>query len=181
MATIWLPIVSPGGPSVPTVPPREPSPKAPVTIPGDPLWIPEEAHKLLDILRAHPQQGRPEMVLHAILVEIARERVEDMLGRDYFSHISPDGVTPNELLDEIGYRNYYPAEGNNIESIAGGYASAEDVFEGFYESEGHRVHLLGLDPFFSGQVNVGIWYEYRDGAAKYDRVWSVISAHPEDF
>jgi uncharacterized protein YkwD len=64
---------------------------------------------------------------------------EDMADRDYFDHSSPEGVGPGERADDAGYHAW------GAENIAMGYRTAEDVMEGWMNSEGHRKNILNCD------------------------------------
>jgi uncharacterized protein YkwD len=127
----------------------------------------------------HPEQQRPSLTCHPILAQVARERAQDMADRGYFSHTNPDGYGPNYLVQQAGYilPAYYDQspDGNNIESIAGGYPTAEAAWAGWMGSEGHRTHLLGLDPFWAEQIEYGIGYVYEPGS-DYGHYWVVITA-----
>lgn len=85
------------------------------------------------------QQGckplRPNERLHTA----ARSHSEDMAARDYFSHTSPDGDSPGDRAAAAGYDAWAG------ENIAMGYESAEDVVEGWMNSEGHRKNILNCD------------------------------------
>jgi uncharacterized protein YkwD len=129
----------------------------------------------------HPEQQRPSLTCHPILAQVARERAQDMADRHYFSHVNPDGYGPNYLVEQAGYDlpSYYDStpDANNIESIAGGYATAEAAWQGWMNSPGHRTHLLGLDPFWAEQIDYGIGYVY-EADSDYGHYWVVITAKP---
>ena len=129
----------------------------------------------------HPDQERPSLTCHPILAQVARERARDMAERHYFSHVNPDGYGPNYLVEQAGYDlpDYYSAapDANNIESIAGGYATAEAAWQAWMDSDPHRTHLLGLVPFFAQQIDFGIGYVY-DPDSDYRHYWVVITAKP---
>lgn len=141
------------------------------------LSLPEE--QIAQMMSGSPEQQRPSMMCDTTLAQVARERAEDMAQRDYFSHVNPDGFGPNYLVTQAGYvlpAYYDPAPtGNNIESIAAGYGSAEAAWQGWMQSSPHRMHLLGLSTFFAEQVEYGIGYAY-DPASPYGHYWVVITA-----
>jgi uncharacterized protein YkwD len=129
----------------------------------------------------HPDQQRPSLTCHPILARVARERAEDMARRRYFAHTNPDGFGPNYLVRQAGYAlpSYYGTEpdANNIESIAGGYPTAEATWQGWMDSSGHRDHLLGLNSFWAEQVEYGVGYAC-DPTSPYRHYWVVITAKP---
>ena len=67
----------------------------------------------------------------------AGDRVRDMLAQHYFSHVSPAGVDPFTWVDRRGYD--YSEIGENL---AVGYATADDVVNGWMHSSGHRDNIL---------------------------------------
>jgi uncharacterized protein YkwD len=100
--------------------------------------------------------------------------------RNYFSHTNLDGYGPNYLVQEAGYilPSYYDQSltGNNIESICAGSPTASDAWDLLMGSDGHRTHLLGLDPFYAVQTDYGIGYAYIPGST-YGHYWVIITAY----
>jgi uncharacterized protein YkwD len=143
----------------------------------------EQEQAILASMTLHPDQRRAELVCDAILSLVARARAKDMALRDYFSHTNPDGLGPNSLVRQAGYRlpSWYPskADANNIESIAAGYRTPAAAWQGWMSSSGHRTHLLGTHNFYAGQTAVGVGYFYLAGS-RYGHYWVVLSAHPEE-
>jgi hypothetical protein len=130
----------------------------------------------------HPDQGRKTMDCHPILAQVARERALDMGKRNYFSHTNPDGYGPNYLVRQAGYQlpSWWPSDptANYIESIAGGYPTAEEAWQAWLNSPGHRRHVLGKNDFWAEQTNYGIGYAYVAGST-YRHYWVFITAPPE--
>jgi uncharacterized protein YkwD len=126
-------------------------------------------------------QRRPRLTWNPILAKVARERAWDMATRGYFSHVNPDGVGPNTLVERAGYR--LPAAydhglaGNNIESAAEGYASAAAAWRHWMASGRHRAHLLGTGANFDRQTEFGIGYAMRPGS-RFVSYWVVLIAEP---
>ena len=79
---------------------------------------------------------RPLRVNHALALA-ASDRLRDMLAQHYFSHVSPSGLDPFTWVDKRGYD--YREVGENL---AVGYATAEDVVDGWMHSQGHRDNIL---------------------------------------
>ena len=134
---------------------------------------------LADLFENDPGQQRSTIICDPILTKVAQERALDMATRGYFSHSNPDGLGPNYLVQQAGYQlpSFYNQSliGNNIESIGGGYPSANAVWTGWMSSTGHRTHLLGTISFYAEQVDVGIGYAY-DPNSQYGHYWVVITA-----
>ncbi|UCG26276.1 MAG: hypothetical protein JSW55_09940, partial [Chloroflexota bacterium] len=143
----------------------------------------KQEEEIASLARSHPGQGRPTMDCHPILAQVARERALDMGVRDYFSHVNPDGYGPNYLVRQAGYElpSWWGTdpELNNIESIAAGYQTAADAWNGWLNSPAHRRHVLGEIDFFAEQTNYGIGYAFVPGS-KYGHYWVFISAPSEE-
>ncbi len=136
---------------------------------------------IADFMVNDPDQGRPEMHLDPILSQVARERAQDLAGRDYFAHTNPDGYAANYLVREAGY--VLPAwwgtgdADNFIESIAAGYANPADTYADWMGSPGHRTHILALAPFYENQTSYGVGYAYS-ATSTYKHYWVILTAPP---
>lgn len=140
----------------------------------------EEA-ELAAIFQTDPAQSRERIECDVVLSEVARQRAQDMAARHYFGHVNPDGVGPNLLVRASGYalpdEYSMSQDGNNIESIAGGYESAEAAWSGLMDSPAHRRHLLGEVDFYREQTDLGIGY-FFDADSDYQHYWVIITAKP---
>jgi uncharacterized protein YkwD len=67
----------------------------------------------------------------------AQLHAQDMLSKGYFSHDSPDGRDAGDRI-----RAFTASFKTWGENIADGYSSAEDVFDGWINSPGHRATIL---------------------------------------
>ena len=143
---------------------------------------PHETALLAAIIES-PLQERPVLRRNPILMAVAQYRVNDMIRHNYFSHTDGEGYGPNHHARRLGFPlpAYYrqTPDANNIESIAGGQATAEEVWLALTASYGHRAHILGLGEFFYRQTEIGIGYAFS-GAYTYRHVWSVIIAEMQD-
>ncbi|OGN06895.1 MAG: hypothetical protein A2750_03005 [Candidatus Yanofskybacteria bacterium RIFCSPHIGHO2_01_FULL_45_42] len=72
-----------------------------------------------------------------ILDRAASQRLDDMVGGNYFSHISPSGVLPWHWLEVNGYQYSYAGE-----NLAVGFFDAESVVDAWKQSPTHRDNLL---------------------------------------
>ncbi len=151
------------------------APPAPACAP-----TPEEA-ELAERMRNHPDQKRPFLVCDPTLERIAREMAQDMAVRDYFSHINPDGLGPNELVRRGGYpltSDYDPAiTANNIQSIGRG-GTLDQMWPLWMNSDSHRLHLIGDGPFWIAQTDYGIGY-YYDPKSRSQHYWVILTARKE--
>ncbi len=68
---------------------------------------------------------------------IALGHSTDMLSRHYFSHTNPDGRGPFERL-----RESMPGFSSAAENIALGARTAQEVFDAWLRSPGHRDNML---------------------------------------
>ena len=96
--------------------------------------------------RERAAQGLGPLQLDSRLSLAAEDRVEDMLSKGYFDHVSPDGVSPFTWVQARGYR--YRMIGENL---ALGYRNSQSVVTGWMHSPGHRQNILK-----SGFNEVGI-------------------------
>lgn len=133
--------------------------------------------KLLD----DSQQRRTHLRCNQELQAFAQERARDMIARDYFAHITPDRVGPNQMLRDRGYplpSIYGSTRGNNVEAIAAGLSSVDEVWKGLIDSKDHRAHILGEMDFYLQQDEVGIAH-IHDQDSEYGDYWVVIIARRE--
>ncbi len=130
-----------------------------------------------------PNQTRVEIGCNYVLSSVARGRAEDMARREYFDHVNPDGIGPNQLVQSAGFDlpDWYDMsdQGNNIESIAAGQNSPQAVWRSWMDSPSHRRHLLGEVEFYRNQTVVGIGHHY-DPNSKYGHYWVIITAPPSE-
>lgn len=170
---------TPGGPENPE------RPRAVLTGTGAravPTFTPNRQEQQLSALLTDAAgQKRKSLSPSSILARVARERARDMARRGYFDHVNPDGEGPNYLATQAGYHLapiYGKARnGNNIESIGAGPASAEDAWQLWMNSPGHKAHLLGLESFYQDQTEYGVGYA-ADPSSPYRHYWVVLIAKP---
>jgi uncharacterized protein YkwD len=81
--------------------------------------------------------GLGPLRLESRLSLAAEDRVDDMLAKRYFDHVSPEGVSPFSWVKARGYR--YRLVGENL---ALGYRSSQSVVSGWMNSRGHRENIL---------------------------------------
>lgn len=171
------------GPKIAAIPRGQlfiPSVKAhslPVAPQGEPLPVEQ---RLYGMMALHPLQERRGMVWDDLLANIAFMRCWDQATRGYTGHVDPDGKGANWWARYFGYQlpSWYSQDddANNIESLShGGNGTPEQTWEGFLNSPGHRIHVLGIDPFYAQQTQVGVGY-YYSADSEYKSYWAVLSA-----
>jgi hypothetical protein len=178
---LFMPIIkTTGTPPEPVPVPVEPTPAPVVPIPEpqapDTCGMNAQEQALYDLMASDPGQRRRNMRCHPVLVQVARAKALELARLNYFSHTAPDGTTPNMLVRRFGYilPDWY-GDGNGIESLGAGYATAEMAFEGWLASPGHRAHVLGEAAFWEAQTRVGIGYHFLEGSP-FTRYWVFLSA-----
>lgn len=119
---------------------------------------PDPEDELLDLINeARDEAGCDPVSTDARLTQAATAHSEDMSGRDYFSHIGPDGSTFVGRALREGYLT--PA----AENIAVGQRDAEQVMRNWMSSPGHRKNILDCSLTTVGLgVNTDGWYWTQD-------------------
>jgi uncharacterized protein YkwD len=143
----------------------------------------EQEVALAGLALNEPGQRRDNPVCNPILSQVARAKARDMALRGYFSHTNPDGIGPNQLVRQAGYKlpDWYGSapNANNIESIGAGYTSAQEVWNGWLDSPAHRTHVLGTQEFYADQDAYGVGYYYSPDAP-FKHYWVFLSAPVEE-
>ncbi len=85
-------------------------------------------------------QKLSELVLHPLLSKAAQAKANDMASKDYWSHISPDGISPWVFIDAVTYS--YKKAGENL---AYGFNSSTATIVGWMNSPPHRANLLDIE------------------------------------
>ncbi|HVY44353.1 MAG TPA: CAP domain-containing protein [Minicystis sp.] len=97
---------------------------------------------------------------NAALQQAARAHSKDMATRNYFDHVSPEGVNPEQRTRAAGFK------GSGMgENIAAGDRTAAAVVNGWMNSPGHCVNIM--DPHYKS-LGVG----YAEGAGSYHTYWT---------
>lgn len=87
----------------------------------------------------HRSQNKvAELTLNKALSEAARTKLDSMFAKQYFEHVSPDGIGPANLVDNIGYQ--YIRVGENL--ALGNYQNDTDLVQAWMDSPGHRRNIL---------------------------------------
>lgn len=98
-----------------------------------------EARVLTLVNAERAQAGCSPLTADPELAALAGDHSEDMAERDYFSHTTPDGMTPWDRAEAAGVDHM------GGENIARGQADAEAVMESWMNSPGHRANILNCD------------------------------------
>jgi uncharacterized protein YkwD len=115
----------------------EPAPVAQAAAaPADPT---AETAVLALVNEARVDAGCGALTADPALAAVARAHSADMRDRDYFSHTSPEGLSPFDRAEQagVGY--------SRAENIAFGQADAAAVMEAWLKSPGHRANILDCE------------------------------------
>lgn len=100
-----------------------------------------EEETLLGLINAfRAQNNQPALARNGKLDTAALNHSQDMANRNYFSHTSPEGGTPDQRILAAGYT--YSWWGENIYQSAPNDASAQSAFNSWVNSSGHRANML---------------------------------------
>jgi len=72
------------------------------------------------------------------LDEAAQLKVKDMFAKQYFEHISPSGVGPGDLANQVHYE--FISEGENL--ALGNFKDDQALVQAWMDSPGHRANIL---------------------------------------
>ena len=122
----------------------------------------EEAALVWEINAFRQENGLQPLTLSQPLGVAAQTKATDMASRNYFSHVSPDGQGPRELLNNAGY-TYNTAFGENL---AAGNQSGSATFLQWQNSESHRNIMLG-----SQFTAIGVGSDYN-ADSQYGWYWA---------
>lgn len=105
---------------------------------------PEEVIRLTNVKRA--ENGLPPVRQSAALTNAALAKGTDMLNKDYWAHVAPDGTQPWFFFTQAGYSYKYAGE-----NLARDFSNPQSAVDAWMASTSHRENLL------SGKYNdVGV-------------------------
>jgi uncharacterized protein YkwD len=110
-----------------------------------------EEHILALVNDQRTRHGLEPLIISSELAVVARDHSSDMGERGFYSHVDPEGITPNERITAAMGDTYYLA--GTSENIAytessRGFAHqehtaiAEQLMNGWMNSPGHRANIL---------------------------------------
>jgi hypothetical protein len=128
--------------------------------------------------------AQPPLAVNDKLFASARYHSDEMAANNYFGHQS--AVTskwPNWMARNQGYAlpSWWSDDANYIESIAAGYSTAPSalyalILDSGVPSLGHRIQLLGMDPFFAQDREIGVGYSFNNNTT-YRHYWAIHTAY----
>lgn len=101
------------------------------------------AQQILNLVNQDRQrQGLEVLTLNPTLNLAAFAKAEDMVSRNYFAHIGPDGSQPWDWFRALGYNYTYAGE-----NLAVGYSDPHELENSWMSSPKHRANILS--PLYS--------------------------------
>lgn len=85
---------------------------------------------------------------NTILNTAAQLKANDMASKGYFSHTSPEGLTPWHWFELAGYKFSYAGE-----NLAVNFVDSKDVVDAWMDSPGHRANILS--DYFT-EIGIGV-------------------------
>lgn len=92
---------------------------------------------LIDSNRARTSNNQANLLINDQLMAAAQAKADDMVSRNYWSHVTPDNQTPWIFIDRAGYS--YQKAGENL---AYGFSESDDIVKGWLNSPTHKANLL---------------------------------------
>lgn len=83
------------------------------------------------------ENGLSTLVVNLKLNQAAQLKANDVVDNNYWSHISPSGITPWDWINMVDYK--YSIAGENL---ARGYSESTDVLKAWKDSPTHLNNIL---------------------------------------
>lgn len=93
------------------------------------------------------KEGLPSLIADDLLNKVAQQKIDDMVTRQYFEHVAPDGTGPADIVEKVGYA--YIRVGENL--ALGNFANNAELVQAWMDSPGHRANILS-----SGFTELGV-------------------------
>jgi len=81
--------------------------------------------------------GAGQLVENPLLTQAAQAKGKDMLEKDYWAHVSPDGVEPWFFFNNVGYKYRYAGE-----NLARDFTNPQGAIQAWLASPSHRDNML---------------------------------------
>jgi len=81
--------------------------------------------------------GIPVLTYNAQLASAAKAKGDDMLAKDYWAHVAPDGTQPWKFFNDVGYKYKYAGE-----NLAKDFSSPQAAVDAWMASPSHKENLL---------------------------------------
>ncbi len=104
----------------------------------------QEMFEIVNIERE--KAGAAKLVFNNSLSEVGRAHCEDMFKRGYFSHYTPEGLSPFDRMDKSNIS--YSYAGENL-ALA---PNVQTAMQGLMNSPGHKANIMSVN---FGKVGIG--------------------------
>jgi uncharacterized protein YkwD len=111
--------------------------------------------EFFNLVIKHPEQKRV-LACNQNLYKSSSYKTNDMALKNYYTHISPTGEHPNEIVKRFGCKIPYEDKGNFVEVLVIGTKDPTVAFNSLMNSQRHKNILLGLTSFFQEANQIGI-------------------------
>jgi uncharacterized protein YkwD len=95
----------------------------------------DEVVRLTNQKRA--EVGLPPLSLNPDLARAALAKGDDMLAKDYWAHVAPDGTQPWKFFSDVGYKYRYAGE-----NLAKDFSTAQSAVDAWMASPSHKENIL---------------------------------------
>jgi uncharacterized protein YkwD len=143
---------APNNPGATTPTPTKPKPVNPPSVPNTPSAEARVALDLVNAARAQPRScggvsypAVPALTWNSKLEAAARLHNQDMIAKQYFDHVSPDGSNPASRVMAQGY--VYGLIGENIAvgSVGSSLSQVSGVVNSWLGSPGHCRNIMNAN------------------------------------
>jgi hypothetical protein len=105
-----------------------------------------------DVVRLTNQKrseaGLPALTYNQTLSDAAYTKGRDMIDKDYWAHVSPDGTQPWKFFTQFGYRYRYAGE-----NLARDFSNAQSAVDAWMNSPTHKENIL--NPKYK-EIGIGV-------------------------
>lgn len=105
-----------------------------------------------DVVRLTNQKrseaGLPTLSYNQTLSDAAYTKGRDMIDRDYWAHVAPDGTQPWKFFGQFGYKYRYAGE-----NLARDFSNASSAIDAWMNSPTHRENIL--NPKYK-EIGIGV-------------------------
>ena len=113
-------------------------------LPGDPSDAThEDLFNALNDYRA--KHGLTTLIYSQTLEEAANAHLQDMYERDYFAHLTPEGLTPGDRAIAVGFCHSYVGE-----NLAAGQRNVKAAMRAWDRSPSHQLNMLEVNYVYVG-------------------------------
>ena len=106
------------------------------------LAIDKDSYQLLALTNSERQaSGLSSLKLNNFLEQSARSKCSDMVTRNYWGHVTPDGKNVSTFINRAGIRNFHKAG----ENLALGQSSLAQANHDWMNSPSHKANILDKD------------------------------------